>query len=304
MKVFALTKDMSREEWLALRRQGIGGSDAPGIMGVSSYSSVFDVWMSKVYEDVESEDNEAMYWGRVLEEVLAKEFTKRTGKKLRKRHAILRHDVYPYMLANVDRLVVGEDAGWEGKTTNAFYKDNGSVPEVYWVQCQHYMAVTKKPNWYLSVFAGGQRYYDYLVARDDDYIKNKLIPAETAFWNMVLTEEMPAVDGSEACTQLLHEMFPEANAEELVLPDKAVEMIREHDELTEIVKHNSMRLSELSNEIKYMLGDHSIGLAGDRKIYWTNVTTKRFDGKLFEKENPDLYGQYTKESSYRRFQIK
>ena len=128
MRVLADTKDMSREDWLKYRKKGIGGSDSSAILGANPYSSAFDVYLDKTGDYEEEVDNERMLWGRILEDIVAKEFTKRTGIKLRKRFAILQHDEYDWMIANVDRLVVGEDAGAEIKTTNSFY-DEKEVPD-------------------------------------------------------------------------------------------------------------------------------------------------------------------------------
>ena len=304
MRVLAATKDMSREEWLSLRKKGIGGSDAPTIMGVNPYGSIFDVWVDKCDPEFQIDDNENMYWGRILEDVLAKEFMIRNDKRLRNRYAILQHDVHDFMLANVDRLVVGEDAGWEGKTTNAFYKDEGTPKNMYVVQCQHCMAVTGKKKWYLSVLAGGQKYYQYEVTRDDDFIENQLIPREIEFWRMVQEGEMPAFDGSDTCTNLIMEKYPELKAESIELSSEAVDRIEQYRSLTEQEKKIKELKDALANQLKDNLQGYSKGYVQDYNVYWSEVMSKRFDQKRFEEEHPELYQQYLKESSYRRFQVK
>lgn len=55
----------------------------------------------------------------------------------------------PFMLADVDRLVYGEQAGLEIKTASPYkWKDwkNGDIPIHYQIQCNHYMAVTGLDN--------------------------------------------------------------------------------------------------------------------------------------------------------------
>ena len=110
--------DLSHDEWLALRRKGIGGSDAASIMGVSAYSSPYRVWADKTGRLEPLEDNEAMRQGRDLEAYVAERFTEATGKKVRRNNYMIFSKKYPFMLANIDRLIVGENAGLECKTTN------------------------------------------------------------------------------------------------------------------------------------------------------------------------------------------
>lgn len=303
--VFCITKDISRDEWLEKRRHGIGGSDAAIIMGVSPFSSLMDLWLDKTgqFEANEDDASEAMYWGNVLEDVVAREFTERTGKRVRRRNAILQHPDYPYMFANVDRLVLGEKAGLEVKTTNAFYQDEGQCPPLYYSQVQHYMAVTGYKKWYVAVLAGGQRFYIYTVHRSEDYI-NELIAAEAEFWQMVQEERPPAFDGSAASTRLLNQLYPEATEEEKELPADAYLQVQLYEDAAEEEKAAKERKDEAANKLKDMLGEAAKGFIFDRKISWANVTSKRFDTKRFKKENPDLHDQYINESTYRRFSIK
>ncbi len=77
-------------------------------------------------QSIEQDDihGEAAYFGNVLEDVVAKEFTKRTGLKVQHRNAILQHQEYPWMFANVDRLIVEEKIGLECKTASEYLRGN------------------------------------------------------------------------------------------------------------------------------------------------------------------------------------
>ena len=48
---------VSNEEWLRLRKSGIGGSDAGVICGVNPYSSAMKVFQDKTSEAVEEQDS-------------------------------------------------------------------------------------------------------------------------------------------------------------------------------------------------------------------------------------------------------
>ena len=102
---------MARIDWLLDRRKGIGGSDVAAIMGLNKWKSAYQIWLEKTGQVGLSEsDSEPAYWGTVLEEVVAKEFAVRTGKKVRRRNQVFEHPEYPFLRANIDRDVVGEKA--------------------------------------------------------------------------------------------------------------------------------------------------------------------------------------------------
>lgn len=89
-----------RLEWLKNRQTGIGGSDVAAILGLSRYKSPLDVYNDKIGEISESEQTQAAYWGTQLEDIVAKEFQKRTGMKVQKVNSQLSRD--GWMHANID----------------------------------------------------------------------------------------------------------------------------------------------------------------------------------------------------------
>ena len=105
-----------------------------------------------------------------MEPVIAQRFEEITDKKVRRR-GTLRDNDYPYMLANIDRWIVGENAGLEIKTADwRMSKQWGdkddpqdmTVPDSYYCQCMHYMAVTGADYWYIGALIGGN---DFRVKR-------------------------------------------------------------------------------------------------------------------------------------------
>lgn len=139
------TADLPEDEWLEYRRRGIGGSDASTIIGLNPYNSLFRLFADKKGFISAKEDNEAMRQGRDFEEYAAKRFCEATGKNVRRRNYMFQHDNYDYILADIDREVVGENAGLECKTTSLFNKsdfENGEIPLTYYVQMMHYSLET------------------------------------------------------------------------------------------------------------------------------------------------------------------
>src|SRR5690625_505697 len=169
-----LTLGMSREDWLRERQKGIGGSDASSILGYNPWKSPFELYIEKTSDVVQEIDNEAIYWGNTLEDIVAQEFSRRTGKKVRRRNEIFRHKDYDWMIANIDRDVVGERALLECKTTNAFYYDQlqgDEIPPDTMCQIQHYMVVLDNERAYIAVQIGGQKIVWKEITRDDEFIE-------------------------------------------------------------------------------------------------------------------------------------
>ena len=306
--ILAKTLDMPRDKWLELRRQGIGGSDAAAIMGLNPWKTPMDIWLEKTGEflDDEEPENEKMYWGNMLEDIVAREFMTRTGLKVRRRNAVLAHKQYPFMIANVDRLVVGKNAGLECKTAGYYSTDDWAmgVPEYYIPQVQHYMAVTGYIAWYVAVLIGGQQFKYYKIARDDSFIR-ELIQVETAFWKLVEERTPPPIDGTRASTELIKKLYPEAQkGKEIELPFEAFELIQQYERACEEEKRIQLIKDEATNRLKDMLGTAERGSIHGRTVIWQNVVSKRLDTKALQKEYPDIYERFVRESTYRRFSIK
>ena len=112
------TAGMEREAWLHRRKSSIGGSDASSIIGLNAYSSPYSVWAAKTSRLPGKEDNEAMRLGRDLEDYVASRFREETGKRVRREKAMLYNPAYPFAHADIDRWIIGENAGLECKTTS------------------------------------------------------------------------------------------------------------------------------------------------------------------------------------------
>ncbi len=299
------TKNMSHEEWLGHRRKGLGGSDASTIVGLNKYSSPYSLWADKMGILPPIQDNEAMRTGRDLEDYVAKRFTEATGKKVRNRNAIIIHNEYDYIFANIDREVVGENAGLECKTASALnmktYK-NGEFPDNYYVQCMHYMAVTGADRWYLAVLIMGREFKVFTIERDEEEIQ-ALINAECNFWNNhILTNTPPEVDETEATKEALNNVFNDTNDEEIQLDElktlaDLTFMKRQKKELEEEIKG-------LENKIKEKMGNNNIDRCGRFKITWKPQRRITFDYKSLLAEHEEINASiYQKVSKSKTFKI-
>jgi putative phage-type endonuclease len=302
------TLNMDHSEWLKWRRNGIGGSDAAAIAGLNPWKSAVAVYMDKIGESEPAEDNERMRIGRDLEEYVAKRFEEATGMKVRRRNAILQHPKYHFMLANVDRLIVGKNEGLECKTTNSYAKkewEGNDIPIHYEIQCHHYMAVTGYKAWWIACLIGNEKFVYKRIERDEEVIKN-LIEIEKSFWkNHVIPRQMPAPDGSDAASEIIKEMYPNSYPEHAIeLPKSYENKLQRLDEIRKLINKLDKEKKQLEQEIQLEMGENEIAIIGDRKITWKTIHSNRFDSKRFKQDYPDIYEKYIKNNSYRKFQIK
>lgn len=259
------------EKWLAVRNMGIGGSDASVIMGLNSYKSPYQLWLEKIGEAAPEDltGNPFVYWGQKNEPNIADWFNEETGKKVQ-RLGTLRNKEYPFMIANVDRTVIGENAGLEIKTAGApqYKKWKGDeIPDAYYCQCLHYMAVTGADYWYIAVLLGGNDAKWKRIERNEEDIK-ALIEKEKEFWNLVETKTPPPVDGSMSCGNALKWKYKGDPESETMLPVEAEELINELDKDAEVEKALKESIQLKKNLLMDMMGKFEVGRVGDRKVTW------------------------------------
>ena len=302
------TVDMPREEWLRVRSGGIGGSDIGAIAGVNPWDTPLSVYLRKVGELPEKEETEAMYWGTVLEEVVAQEYARRHPEaRVRRINAVLQHPDVPYFLANVDREIRIKGAPpmiLECKTASAWmggrWRDD--VPDHVMCQVQWYLGITGWHTGVVAVLIGGNDYREFEIGRDDEII-GYLHEIGRRFWEEhVIPRVPPAPEATDLDT--VEAMHPISNGQTIDLPTDALTILAEYDDAKEAEAAARRRREEAEARLKAMLGDYESGYAGDRLVIWKTVTQRRLDTKALRADYPDIYEQYVAESSYRRFEVR
>ncbi|KGS74832.1 putative phage-type endonuclease domain protein [Burkholderia pseudomallei MSHR7500] len=211
------TQELSRDDWLAVRRTGIGGSDAAAAVGLNPYMSALELWLDKtgradgLPRPDPGDTTSPTYWGTLLEPIVAASYTKQTGNRVRRVNAVLRHPSIPFMLANIDREIVGapDVQILECKTAGEFGARlwREGVPEYVQIQVQHQLAVTGKTAAHVAVLLCGQALEVHRIDRDDALI-GRLVELEARFWRFVETDTPPPADGSESADRALRHLYP------------------------------------------------------------------------------------------------
>lgn len=308
MRVVVKTNNLTREEWLKYRTGGIGGSDVSIIAGINPFKSVHQLWLEKTGQvEPEQTESEHAHFGTLLEPIVRKEFTERTGIKVRQKHMLLQSEKYPFMYADLDGVINenGELAIFEAKTASQYKMDTWEeeVPAGYVLQVQHYMAVTGAKKTYIAALVGGNHFVYHVVERDEVLIA-KIIAMEKYFWEThVIGGVEPVPDGSEATTNYFNSKFSNSNGQTIELPEEVLAICEEYERLSEQVKELETAKSAVANQLKSYLKEAEVGTVGDRKIVWKQIFKNSLDQKRLKEEKPDIYNGYMTQSSYRRLSV-
>lgn len=303
-----ITKQMteSHEEWLALRSRYLGGSDSAAVVCLNPNCSAFSLWMEKTGQQPPFEGNLATQVGTYLEDFVAHLWMEKTGKKVRRENASIFNSDYPWAIANVDRMVIGEDAGLEIKTTSALstrHFRNGDFPPKYYVQCMHYLAVTGKQKWYLAVLIGNRDFNVYEIERDEEEIR-ALMEAEKDFWeNHVLTKTPPPPDGELPTDESIKVMYPESDGQSMELYGRDT-LLDRYFEIADRVRELEREQEEIKQTIQLDMGNSETAFSDAYKVIWKTQTRSTFDTKKYVSDHPGLdLTPYFKTSTSRMFRI-
>lgn len=314
---------LTKEEWLGIRRQGIGSSDAAVILGMSPWSSPWQIWLDKTGQvALEDEQTEAMYFGTLLEETIVKAVADRTGWQIRRPRGTYRSYKHPFMLASPDAIITmpdGTEALLEIKNTSGYKLEEwsngeqqpdgtwtgGEAPAHYIIQVQHQHAVLGTTVGYIGALLGGNRLYIIRVDRDDDLIAT-LVEKEHWFWEVnVKGNQAPPVDASPSTTDLLAQLFAESNPDATLELDTDLALtLAEYQKASADEAAAKERKTLAGNILRNALGEaETATFDGVEIATWKPQATDRFDQKAFREDNPELYDKYVNKTSGRVLRI-
>lgn len=165
------------------------------ILGVNKSKSIKELYLEKVNRvkdnrNTISKKEEEIYWSDTLKDLLSKEFTIRSGKKVRKELKIIVDEEYDFMHSKVDKRIVGENSILLCNTYND-ESINEEIDENTFLECQHNMRVTKANKCYVACLINDKRFYFKEIVRDEVVI-DKIVKAEkTFFYNHIFKEILP-----------------------------------------------------------------------------------------------------------------
>lgn len=300
MAMQILAPEPNRLDWLAMRRTGLGSSDVSALVGMNKYTSPYELWEDKTGRlPLVDEQSEAAEMGTLLEPVVRDRFARVHDLTVRQ-VGMLRSTQWPWMLANPDGLC-SDGYGYEGKTCSLWKAhdwgtaDEPLVPDHAELQAQWGMAVTGLPGWWVAVLIGGQRNVYRLVERDEQIIAD-LVTLSHRFWHEhVLADVEPAVDGSQAVTDLLigrHRVATPGTTVEITAEERDA-LVTEREKLAAAERAAKTDHEALKNRVRAQLGDAE-ELVCDGRAVFTWKHTEKFAAARFAKAHPEKATAYLK----------
>lgn len=270
--IVANTESMDMDTWRELRKSFLGGSDAAAAVGLSRYKTPIGIYYDKIGTLPDISDSKKMKAGRMLEPIIAEMFAEETGKHVVRQPFLYQHPEHTFMAANIDFGIYGENAGLECKNS-AYRKDweDDQVPDEYFFQCQHYMAVTNAERWYLAYMLDGWD-FNYVTIERNQEIIDMMIGEQTKLWDEhILLNIPPEFDGSDSAKQLLNFLYPrETPGLAVDLPNEIDDWIASKDALQAQIKELDNAKTEIENRIKAIIQDNEIGVT---PMYWVKYKT-------------------------------
>lgn len=276
---------------------------------MNPYKSPYALWCEKTGRTSGFAGNIATEIGNELEPYVARKFCEETGKKVRRKNRTVLNDKYPWAIANVDRMIVGEKAILECKTTSSIpimrRTQKGEFPETWYCQVMHYMAVLGEDieRAYLAVLVNNREFHWFCIERDEDEI-NALMEGEKAFWKYVEDDVPPPVDGAASTTDAIKRIFGEddgTDAGDLDLAE-ALENLRLGKEAK---KAAEAVIAEAENTIRQAIGEHTYAHSGNTMLTLKSQSRETLDKKKLMADHPEIdFAPYIKISTTRVLRTK
>lgn len=261
-----------RDKWLNARREGIGGSDAPAILGLTSWASPASIQADKWGLSEEAEEAEVVRWGRRLEDVIRAGLAADEGWTVGRYGLLLRSKERPWQLCTPDAC---RDDKVFVQIKNTMKADawGDRVPEPVWVQCQHELSVTGDARCIAAALIFGNRLRWSYVERDDKFIA-QLIAVEEEFWRLTQAGEPAAADGSEHTKRAYQLLWPEDKGTTVALPGRFTDLDMEREALAKTLKSAKDRIEEIDNEFRLAIKDATYG-ALQNGVKYSYMTVNR-----------------------------
>jgi putative phage-type endonuclease len=306
---YKLTK--TEQDWHDFRAEGLGGSDIGTVLGFNNFKSPYQLWLEKTGQ-LEPEDishKVAIQVGNELEELVAKMFTQQTGIRVQRDNKSYFKDDKPFLHANIDRKIIGENALLECKTTGAHNKsqwEGDNVPASYLLQVQHYLNVLDYDYAYIAVIIGNFDFQFKKIERDQELID--LVEARaTSFWiENVKKGIAPEIDGSESTKDSLDQLYSPIYERKIPMDKIIIQTAKELLNVKDQIKELNILKTEKENQIKLYMGENQAEVITSEALNasWKNQVTKRFDTKRFKSEHPEMSDKYMNETTTKVLRLK
>ena len=318
-----MNTQVNHEKFLAGRKKGIGGSDVAAILGFSPYKSPYQLWLDKTGRSERSESqSESAHFGHLLEDVVAKEYSRRAGVKVQRVTQQLSLPDHPWAIGNIDRAIINPEISGnvrfkDGKLTTdrllecktaseylaKLFGEEGSdqVPDYYLTQCLWYLLLSGCEFIDLAVLIGGNKFRMYRIERDEDLI-DSIFRQVKAFWFNHVVADVPP---DPTCfDDVLHRWSNHVVGKQVEADFNHIKLAEELITVQSRQKADKAREDEIKLQIVTTMQDAEMMISQGKAICtYKEQSSTRIDSTLLKKEQPELFEKYSKTSSTRVFRI-
>lgn len=278
----------------------IGSSSVGAILGMSPWSSPWDVW-ARMHGLTKGWSSASTARGHILEPAIGAHYAHLNKVDIKKGPEYEADPIIgpeDWMHARPDFFVTSDKEKWllEIKSTRKFdYKwglsETNGVPPYYAAQCVWQMAVTNDDRCDLAAFATlSDEYRSFHIYRDEA-LESKIVDYVREWYDKHIREGTPPdVDGSTGCSQSLAKLFKQESK-------TFIEPSEDHIELAVKLKGLKQQLAQISEEKKYIENQikeqigTAYGIAGVA-IWSQSKPRSKFDRSSFEADHPELAKGY------------
>lgn len=309
-----------RDVWLEKRREGIGSSDLPAVMGLSGFKTPLHTYYDKrgliPHDD---EFSEAAHFGVLFEEPLAHDWARR-NRTVVEPIGIVAHQTETWQMCSLDRLCtecpLDRDkrslCALEVKTRNAFVAKlwRQGPPDDVLAQVLWQILVTGLDHIHVVCLIGGQDYRQYTVRRDKHSKLVAYIDAEAArlWFEHIVPGIPPQTTGDEppdALIKLYEKLHP--HREGFVELDREIDARDDvFDYLAAVADRGNAekRRKEALARMIANLGSAQLALVADRPFYSIEQSMcETADLRRLQEEFPDAYAACVEDKPHDRIAI-
>ena len=285
----------------------IGGSQIGATLGISKYQSVHDVWMSfmGMQKEVSEAQQEIFDMGHELEDFIAKQVERIFKVKVRRSNFAYVHPEADWFICHPDRIITGktEDGkviGLEIKSSSTYDNarwgeaDTDNIPPDYLCQCHSYIMTGVCDEVWLVRFSNN-RLTRYVIKKDETLEHDIFVRLEKVVKGWQAGIEPPIEDFEEA-----KKYYTRDTSGDIEATKELIDVVTEWEKLKKESKELEAKIDAKKAIIVSFMKDKNtlVDNLGNKLATYSKVTSERFDSKSFKKDHPEMYSQYSKESSY------
>lgn len=294
-----------RSDWLRWRREGIGASDVGAILGMSPWASPMSVYYDKLGLVEDDTPTEAMEWGSILEDPIARKFERSEGLYVDHEQLPVYDREHPHRRCTLDGMVYetpldkGPGVGALGLLQIKCSRDRpwDEVPDAYALQVQYEMGVVGIEREWLAVLHGGNQFRTYEFEFDPTLFAMVARVVDRFWTDNVVAENPPPADGSDATTEALKNAYRDRWKDEtLVLEGVEIDLAREWLAAEHAAKEAQTWADRCKNQLCSILGENVVGAdgQGDELLTWKSQSTgARIDTKALRAAHPEIAAEFT-----------